>query len=45
MKLIINSDESLQRAIGELREQFRTRKYITVTVMHALRFASGNHAS
>ena len=34
MKLIINSDESLQRAIGELREQFRTRKYITVTVMH-----------
>lgn len=34
MKMIINSDESLQRAIGELREQFRTRKYITVTVMH-----------
>ena len=34
MKLVINSDESLQRAIGELREQFRARKYITVTVMH-----------
>ena len=34
MKLIINSDVSLQRAIGELREQFRTRKYLTVNVMH-----------
>lgn len=34
MKLIINSDESLQRAIGDLREQFRTRKYLTVDVMH-----------
>lgn len=34
MKLIINSETSLQRAIGELREQFRTRKYLTVDVMH-----------
>lgn len=34
MKLIINSDESLQRAIGEIREQFRTREYLTVNVMH-----------
>lgn len=34
MKFIINSDVSLQKAIGELREQFRTRKYITVNVTH-----------
>ena len=34
MKLIINSDESLQRAIGELREQFRTRKYLTLSLTH-----------
>jgi len=34
MRLIIDSDESLQRAIGELREQYRSRRYITVTVTH-----------
>ena len=34
MKLIINSETSLQRAIGELREQFRARKYLTVSLMH-----------
>ena len=34
MNLIINSDESLQRAIGEIREQYRSRRYITVTVTH-----------
>lgn len=34
MKLIVNSEPSLQTAIGELREQFRTRKYLTVNVTH-----------
>ena len=34
MKIIVNSEPALQKAIGDIREQFRTRKYITVTVMH-----------
>lgn len=37
MKLIVNSEPSLQNAIGELREQFRTRKFLTVNVMHGKR--------
>lgn len=32
MKLIVNSETSLQSAIGELREAFRQRKYLTVSV-------------
>lgn len=34
MKIIVNSEPALQKAIGELREQFRTRKYLTVNVTH-----------
>ncbi len=32
MKLTINSDTSLQAAIGELREQYRQHRFVTVTV-------------
>lgn len=32
MKLTVNSETSLQSAIGELREAFRQRKYLTVSV-------------
>ena len=32
MKLTVNSETTLQAAIGELREQFRVRKYLTVSV-------------
>jgi hypothetical protein len=30
--LTINSETTLQAAIGELREQFRTRKYVTLKI-------------
>lgn len=33
MKLTINSEPSLQEAIGELRQQFKDRKYLTVSVV------------
>lgn len=32
MRLTVNSDTSLQAAIGHLREQFRERRYLTVTL-------------
>lgn len=32
MKLTVNSETTLQTAIGELREQYRSRKYLTVSV-------------
>lgn len=32
MKLTVNSDTSLQHAIGEMREAFRARKYLTVSI-------------
>lgn len=32
MRLTINSDTSLQAAIGHLREQYRERRYLTVTL-------------
>ncbi|MGN6314568.1 MAG: hypothetical protein ACTHMO_12525 [Rhodanobacteraceae bacterium] len=32
MKLTINSEPTLQSVIGELRVQFRERKYLTVTI-------------
>ncbi|MGC7464235.1 hypothetical protein QT654_20615 [Xanthomonas citri pv. citri] len=37
MKLTINSEPSLQEAIGELRQQFKQRKYLTIT----LKFGKG----
>ncbi len=32
MKLIVNSETSLQSAIGQMREAFRERKYLTVSI-------------
>lgn len=34
MKLIINSEIALQSAVGQLREQFKDRKYLTVSITH-----------
>ena len=34
MKAIINSQESLSRFIGDLRELWRDKKYLTVTIRH-----------
>lgn len=32
MKLTINSDTALQEAIGQLRESYQSRRYVTVTI-------------
>lgn len=32
MKLVINSEIALQSAVGQLREQFKDRKYLTVSI-------------
>lgn len=32
MKLIVNSYQSLQDAIGELRQQYGARKYVSVQI-------------
>ena len=34
MRMTINSDTSLQAAIGELRETFKARKYVTLSITH-----------
>ncbi|HEL7630543.1 TPA: hypothetical protein UL921_002374 [Stenotrophomonas maltophilia] len=34
MKLIINSEVALQSVVGQLREQFKDRKYLTVNITH-----------
>lgn len=31
-KLIVNSDHALQEAIGQLRESYQARRYVTVTI-------------
>lgn len=37
MRLIVNSEQRLSEAIGEMREQFRARKYLTVSITHGKR--------
>lgn len=34
MKIIVNSEVALQSAVGQLREQFKDRKYLTVSITH-----------
>ena len=34
MKMIVNSETALQSAIGELRDAFKARKFLTVAITH-----------
>lgn len=34
MKLTVNSDTALQHAIGELREAYKTRRFVSVSITH-----------